>query len=179
LYDVYRGSRTAAGPFTYNQTCFSSNISGTSTIDTGNPLPGQLFFYLVARVNTCGQSTLGTNSAGTTRPNPNACALPGDVDDDGVSDLSDNCVSTPNSNQADTDGDGVGDACDNCPAVSNSDQANTDGDGLGDACDPDIDNDGVLNGTDNCVYIYNPDQADLNNNGVGDECEPSRFKRFK
>ena len=179
LYDVYRGSRTAAGPFTYNQTCFSSNISGTSTTDTGNPLPGQLLFYLVARVNTCGQSTLGTNSAGTTRPNPNSCALPGDADDDGVPDAVDNCVSAPNTNQADTDADGVGNACDNCPTVSNSDQANADGDSLGDACDPDIDNDGVLNGTDNCVYIYNPDQADLNNNGVGDECEPSRFKRFK
>ena len=179
LYDVYRGSRTAAGPFTYNQTCFSSNVTGNSTTDTGNPLPGQLFFYLVGRVNTCGQSTLGTNSANVTRPNPNACALPGDADDDGVANVVDNCVTTPNTNQADGDGDGVGNACDNCPAVSNSDQSDTDNDGIGDVCDPDIDNDGVLNGVDNCVYISNPDQADANNNGVGDECEPSRFKRFK
>jgi hypothetical protein len=48
----------------------------------------------------------------------------------------------------DTDGDGVTDASDNCPTTANSDQLDTDGDGIGDACDPDDDNDGDLDTTD-------------------------------
>jgi len=93
-----------------------------------------------------------------------------DGDDDGVCDETDNCVGTPNADQADSDGDGTGDACDacpldpandadgdglcanvdNCPTVANSDQADTDGDGIGDACDSDNDNDGVPNPDDDC-----------------------------
>lgn len=41
----------------------------------------------------------------------------------------------------DSDNDGVGDACDNCVNTPNPDQADSDGDGVGDACeDPDCDN---------------------------------------
>ena len=38
-----------------------------------------------------------------------------DVDGDGVSNDSDNCVSVANADQADRDGDGLGDACDGQP----------------------------------------------------------------
>jgi hypothetical protein len=61
---------------------------------------------------------------------------PGDRDNDGVPDSSDNCPDVPNPDQHDEDGDGVGNACDNCPATPNATQANADGDGVGDACDP-------------------------------------------
>jgi hypothetical protein len=57
-----------------------------------------------------------------------------DTDGDGRFDFEDNCVSTPNPDQADTDLDGVGDACDNCPYVSNPDQRDSLGNGTGDAC---------------------------------------------
>ena len=57
-----------------------------------------------------------------------------DSDGDGVCDDEDNCVNTPNPDQADRDGDGVGDVCDNCPDVPNPDQADSNGDGIGDAC---------------------------------------------
>ncbi|MCI0400627.1 MAG: thrombospondin type 3 repeat-containing protein [Gammaproteobacteria bacterium] len=58
-----------------------------------------------------------------------------DADGDGIPDDTDNCLTTPNPDQADADGDGVGDACDNCPTEANSDQLDTDTDGVGDVCD--------------------------------------------
>jgi M6 family metalloprotease-like protein len=81
-----------------------------------------------------------------------------DTDQDGVSDYSDNCVSSDNPDQEDTDGDSVGDSCDNCLSIPNADQADADSDGAGDSCD-------------NCIDVYNPDQADLNGDEIGDACE--------
>ena len=65
---------------------------------------------------------------------PDARALPGDRDGDGVPDGADNCPDTPNPDQADEDGDGRGDVCDPCPFDTNN--ADQDGDGVGDRCDP-------------------------------------------
>jgi hypothetical protein len=42
-----------------------------------------------------------------------------DIDGDGVEDAADNCVTVPNTDQADGDGDAVGDLCDSCVAVAN------------------------------------------------------------
>ena len=175
-YNTYRGSKGSPA-WSYNQHCLSTSFNGSSSQDTDLPLPNQLYYYLVTRVDTCNESTLGVNSDGVTRPNGSPCAIPGDGDHDGVPDLIDNCPAVANPDQSDADRDGVGDACDNCVFVSNFTQDDTDGDGIGDVCDPDIDNDGVPNGVDNCVYVFNPDQTDSNNNGIGDACEPSRLKR--
>jgi Ca2+-binding RTX toxin-like protein len=65
-----------------------------------------------------------------------ACEVPGDSDQDGVPNATDNCPNHFNPTQADSDGDGIGDICDNCPAVGNPNQADSDHDGIGDACDP-------------------------------------------
>lgn len=94
-----------------------------------------------------------------------------DADGDGIYDIEDNCINTPNTNQSDADGDGVGDVCDNCPNYSNVDQEDYDNDGLGDFCDEDDDNDGVLDVEDNCPLVANPDQADADNDGVGNLCD--------
>lgn len=82
----------------------------------------------------------GTPDA-TIVPTPDA-SLP-DGDNDGVPDVSDNCILDPNPEQYDEDGDMVGDVCDNCPHVKNPLQEDLEeianaqtADGIGDVCDP-------------------------------------------
>lgn len=81
-----------------------------------------------------------------------------DTDGDGVADTIDNCVTTPNADQANGDGDNFGDVCDNCPAVANNDQTDGDDDGYGQACD-------------NCPGFPNPGQENADNDDRGDACD--------
>jgi hypothetical protein len=57
--------------------------------------------------------------------NTTTCSSPQatDVDNDGIPNQLDNCVTDPNPNQLDGDGDGKGDVCDACPAAANSGSA--------------------------------------------------------
>jgi hypothetical protein len=111
------------------------------------------------------------------------CRTCPDTDGDGVCDVIDNCVLTPNPGQLDTDGDGLGDVCDNCPLVFNPLQEDTNQDGIGDSCccvgiRGDVNGDGSVNP--NILdlnylasYIFRggpkpgcPKEADLNSNGT-------------
>ncbi len=120
-----------------------------------------------------------------TPPPPTATFTPTpmDSDADGIPDLDDNCILSPNPNQADMDDDGSGDPCDqdadgdsvpddrdNCPLIANN-QQDSDGDGVGDACDGDNDGDEVPGELDNCPQIANRDQADFDGDGQGDACD--------
>jgi hypothetical protein len=58
-----------------------------------------------------------------------------DSDGDGIRNLCDNCVFSPNPDQINSDADVLGDACDNCPLLANPDQSDLDADGVGDICD--------------------------------------------
>lgn len=81
-----------------------------------------------------------------------------DSDSDGIEDINDNCVNSPNQMQSDYDNDGVGDGCDNCPLVANSNQDDTDGNGIGDACD---------DGSNKTVHVQMGDfYIDSNVNGI-------------
>ncbi|CAH1238883.1 SCUBE1 [Branchiostoma lanceolatum] len=55
-----------------------------------------------------------------------------DIDGDGVMNVQDNCPLIPNPAQIDSDGDGVGSMCDNCVSTPNPDQANSDDTEAGD-----------------------------------------------
>ena len=79
--------------------------------------------------------------------NGTVLAYSGDVDDDGVPDITDNCPEIANASQANGDGDTHGNACDNCPTFTNENQANSDSDSLGNACD-------------NCWGVSNTSQVD-------------------
>lgn len=78
--------------------------------------------------------------------------VPSDYDGDGVTDTTDNCIYTANTNQLDIDRNGTGDVCD------------------------DYDRDGYMNTNDNCPNIPNY-QRDEDGDGIGDECDgiESRF----
>lgn len=120
-----------------------------------------------------------------------------DSDGDGVLDVTDNCVGTPNSNQANKDEDALGDACD--PDIDNDGLPNeveeqlgtdpykadtdeggiNDGDEMEDGTHPldptddhvDSDDDGVIDAHDNCVDTPNEDQADMDSDDIGDACD--------
>ncbi len=76
----------------------------------------------------------------------------------------------PKYTQADTDNDGVPDLTDNCVKVANSEQEDVNNNGRGDVCD-DFDRDGVLNYKDNCPNHPNSRQLDEDMDGIGDVCD--------
>jgi hypothetical protein len=72
-YNVYRGAHTAAGGFSYNQTCLLSAITPASATDTQSPTVGQFLHYFVTGENSCGEGTLGMSSSNSPRPNSVPC----------------------------------------------------------------------------------------------------------
>ena len=66
-----------------------------------------------------------------------AAGSPADADGDGIFDVFDNCLLTPNPSQVDAEGDGAGDVCDCRPGAFDADVTDSDADGLFDACEAD------------------------------------------
>jgi hypothetical protein len=68
-------------------------------------------------INVCGEPGTSCSSHCTAGGRTTTCGEwdgnpANDLDSDGVANTSDNCLCTPNADQADCDGDGTGDACD-------------------------------------------------------------------
>jgi len=63
-YSVYRGTMSGGSPWAYNQTCHDSHIAASIATDSENPSIDTMFFYLVTRVDACGESIPGQDSGG-------------------------------------------------------------------------------------------------------------------
>jgi kumamolisin len=72
-FSVYRGKRFDGVAFAYNQSCFDSHTSSSTSIDANTPAVGELFYYLVTRYDACGESIPGSDSAGNPIPNALPC----------------------------------------------------------------------------------------------------------
>jgi hypothetical protein len=150
--------------------CADFGNPGTSSVQRDDPLPGELYFYVVAAANICGSGPMGNGRQAT-----DTCPLDGnDSDGDGVGNEADNCPLIEDPSLSDVDTDFVGDVCDNCPTVFNPEQGDTDGDGRGDACADlvDQDGDGIEDDVDNCPQVWNTTQDDTDQDGAGDACDP-------
>ena len=158
------------GPLQLDGTCPALNVAQVLDIPGNTDVTAYTHDGLMAGITNTGSSS---SLSARFEKEPFLLTWGGnDMDGDGVADVSDNCPSQRNPDQAEnaaegfsgiTDGgwitapDAVGDACDNCDTVTNPDQADADGDGVGDVCD-------------NCPNTGNPDQADADNDGKGDAC---------
>ncbi|HPS31739.1 MAG TPA: thrombospondin type 3 repeat-containing protein, partial [bacterium] len=82
----------------------------------------------------------------------------------------------------DVDNDGVDDMIDNCPLDSNSDQSDFDMDKIGNVCDDDIDGDGFVNDEDSCPVLYDESNrkmffcVDIDEDEVCDDSERQSCK---
>jgi hypothetical protein len=157
--------------------------NGETDLDCGGPCGASCGF---------GESCLSGGDCQSALCDTLLCSDGVDTDNDGRTDIADNCVDVPNPLQQNNDGDTFGDACDpdddndgfgdpadNCPLVANPTQADGDNDGLGDACDEcpgdsvnDNDGDLICGNADNCPTVNNPDQLDQDGDLVGDVCDP-------
>lgn len=72
-YNVYRGTKTIGSPWSFNQVCLASRVSGSSVPDLDTPPATTMFFYLVTRLDACGESIPGRDSSGAPEPNPSPC----------------------------------------------------------------------------------------------------------
>ena len=68
----------------------------------------------------------------------------------------------------DINNDGVADVIDNCPMTPNPDQADFDQDTMGDLCDDDDDNDGLDDGMDVCPFTAVGAAIDADGRPLGD-----------
>jgi len=167
-----------------NQTDGPTDLSALSiTVPTGAIL-GNTIMRVTTKFKSDGLQTSCENDADAEVEDYtiNVTAPLPDADSDGIPDVDDNCVNTPNTDQADWNMNGIGDVCedsdgdtimddiDNCVSIANTDQADADSNGQGDVCQ-DTDNDGVFDTVDNCINTPNPGQEDWNNNGTGDVCD--------
>jgi hypothetical protein len=123
LTNVYRGLRAAGVPWSYNQQCVAAGVVGDTVSLPENPVPGELLFYLVEGINSCGQAGFLDATGGPRPIGDDPCEYASrDQDGDGVDDLDDNCPRFGNVDQRDADLDGFGDVCDTCLGVFNPSQ---------------------------------------------------------
>lgn len=76
-YNVYRGENGPSGLWQYNHSCLATALTDSPALDADIPPEGHFFYYVISRVDECGESSLGTDSSSQERPNLDPCTTPG------------------------------------------------------------------------------------------------------
>jgi hypothetical protein len=71
-YEVFRGFVAAGAHYDHNYVCLAEAPMASLSVPN-DPLPGQLYYYLVTAKNDCGANGLGSESGGAPRPAPGPC----------------------------------------------------------------------------------------------------------
>jgi hypothetical protein len=72
-WNIYKGAGVTA-PFAYIHECYASALTERSYMETaGDGFTRELSYYLVTSALDCGETSLGTGSSGTERPNTVPC----------------------------------------------------------------------------------------------------------
>ncbi|MBT8132563.1 MAG: thrombospondin type 3 repeat-containing protein, partial [Gammaproteobacteria bacterium] len=154
------------GPFSSPiaaETLGTCNADWTASLDVSSLSGGT--HTLCARQVINGRGPSPAECVTFTIPDP-------DTDGDGITDSNDNCMLTPNFDQADQDSDSVGDVCDNCLLEANPDQCNTNAgtgagqDQIGNVCDADLNNDGIVNSFDLSIMRSNFGASGVNDSDI-------------
>ncbi|NUN15480.1 MAG: hypothetical protein HUU55_17790 [Myxococcales bacterium] len=123
---------SADSAFTYDWTVVAAPagaiyvLNATGAIAHFAAETGGEYTVQVTAKNSAGQKTSLTFPIHVTKGTTTGC-LGTDSDGDGIVDVVDNCVSTPNTDQTDGDSDGFGDVCDPCPSIYNGGDLKIDG----------------------------------------------------
>jgi hypothetical protein len=73
-YEVHRGTIPESGDiYPYDHACFRDAVFETSIEDDERPVPAEALYYLMRGVSRCGKGSLGQDSDGGERPEPEPC----------------------------------------------------------------------------------------------------------
>ena len=171
--------------FSFTELTIAQFQGNRPTIKTSSFIPS----FSLERIEYCltasgwpGESISSGGFLLTAVPSVLICGEDSDWDEDGVSDVEDNCPYLPNPNQTDTDGNSLGNLCDtdddgdgfedenDAFPLDATESVDTDSDGIGNNSDEDDDGDGFED--ENDAFPLDPNEwIDSDSDGIGNNAD--------